>query len=206
MVRISDLSAARLAAFDKHIALLDSLVPELAPKAGAAFALVAFARQRNVLRALTPNRQEQVWLDRVAEIEQEWWRWCTGESSTFPSIAVEAERVAVAVEPHLVYPLREVLLNGAALFAALEQGDYAHGKYSAMRNFSVIELLEEYLPEATVDQLVFREIERQEQELLLLADGVDSQTRDKLAAVSSPSEMLGEYLTLVPLETLPESW
>lgn len=96
MVRIKDLSAARLAAFDKHIALLDSLVPALAPKAGAAFALVAFARQRNVLRGLTPNRQEQVWLDRVAaNLETRRSHWCTWKTtgrSTSTTCPLQTER------------------------------------------------------------------------------------------------------------------
>lgn len=203
-VRISDMNAATLAAFSKHIALLHSLVPALAPKAAVAFGLSAFTRAQCVLSALTTDGEEQVWFARLTALEEEWWQWCTGERGEFPIVSPEAQRVVDALEERdLPDPLRlTVHATCLALFSAFEAGDHAHGRYTAMQNFTVIELLEEELPQEAVDALSFRELERQEHELLLLVDGVDSQTRAKLSAGAVADNLVGEHLALMPIHPL----
>jgi len=198
------MNAAQLAATSKHIALLDSLVPALAPKAAVAFGLSAFSRAQHVLAVLTSDREEQAWFDRLTVLEEAWWQWCTGERDEFPTVSQEAQRFADAVEARdLPDPLRHTVHTTClALFSAFEAGDYAYGKYTAMGNFSVIELLEDDLPEESVNELSHREMDRQERELLVLMDGVDSQTRSKLFIGSADDNLVGEHLASVPIAGL----
>jgi len=202
------MNGAVLAAASKHIDLLDSLLPALDTKAAVAFGLSAFSRPHSVLRAVTTNCQERVWLDRLTDLERGWWQWCCGESASFPIVSLDAQRVVDAMQRlDLPDPLRlTVHTTCLALFEAFERGDYTHARHTALDNCTIIDLLDDFVAQATLDQLNLDELARQEQELLVLVEGVDSRTRDRLSAIASPCELVGEYLTLIPVPTLPDSW
>lgn len=154
------MSTTRTTAFSKHLSLLRSLVPELAPASAVVFGLVGFSRMHSAFRSLTASSNERAWLDRLAEVEEEWWAWCVDDSTPPRRISSEAQKFADAVELRKVPdPFRRTFYTTCVgMFTSFEEQDCAYSQYSVMRNFQPIELLEEDLPVGAVDELVLREI------------------------------------------------
>jgi hypothetical protein len=194
------------AVLDRHIALVESLVPGLTAAAAVALGIAAFERQRFTLRSLTGSRREQELLDRVADVEEEWWRWCSSGDGVPSVVSVEAERFADWVEGlDLLDPFRRTVLRTCVgLFSAVEAKDYWDVKYSVWRSFSAIDALEDALGEDALDGLVSSEVKRQQQELLILADGFGPGTRARLDAAIDDRRLLGEYASVVTLSPLPD--
>jgi hypothetical protein len=166
----------------------------------------AFEKQRFALRSISNSPREQKFLDRVAEVEEEWWQWCSTGQGTPSVISVEAneflELVDTARCPH---PFRRtVIATCEGLFRALEEKGYWDSKYGVWQNFSAIDAVANDLDKGICDSLTLREVKRQEEELLVLADGFGPETRAKLDAAIGDRRLLGDYASQVKLDPIPD--